>query len=98
MAMPAVTQQSPAAKPAPMPSIRAGLGPRNMANTADWISDRTKAPPNITALLPLRMASSLTPAAAAQGLANSAEYQSPPSTKLESAAASTANQFTCGIE
>src|SRR5471032_2750961 len=93
----AVTQQRPAAKPAPTPSIGDGFGPRNMANTAASTSANTKAPPKINALLPPATSASLSPAAACQALANNAEYQIPPIRKLNAAAAITANQFTCGI-
>src|SRR4051794_17048912 len=95
--MPAATQQSPAAKPAPTPSAGAGLGPRKRAKTADWTRASRNAAPNIRPLLPPATCSSLSPAAACQGLANRAEYQSPPSTKLNAAAARTASQFTCGM-
>lgn len=59
---------------------------------------KTKARPKTSGMLAVFSASSLMPAARCQGLAKrTGEYQRPPSTKAETAAAMTANQLTMGM-
>src|SRR5512134_1479583 len=94
----AATQQSPAAKPAAVAKPASGEGPRNIANTAAAISDSTNEPPKTTAGWPFCSWSSVRPLARCQAPRNIAfEYQSPPSTNADAAAATTASQLTSGI-
>jgi hypothetical protein len=67
----------------------AGPGPRRGAA----ISESTKLPPKISAMLLCAIASSLRPISFCQGLPNSGPYHSPPSRKADKAARNIAIQF-----
>src|SRR5688572_6112528 len=88
------TQHSPAANPAAVANAGAGLGPRNIANTAAPISASTNAVPSVFTGLAAFAFSSVVPDSRIQARANNTgEYHTAPSTMLAAPAASTAHTF-----
>src|SRR5690606_2359367 len=83
----------PAARPLHAAACSPGAGPSHQANTAAATSAATKAVPNTCAGCRL-LASTGIPVSRDQALRNSGPYQMPPSTNADTAAATTANQFS----
>src|ERR1700733_3900836 len=100
VAIPSATHPNPARKPAVAPQAAVVFGSaRKAARFAAMITAKTNARPKIMAMLLLARSASLRLLADIQARPNRAfEYHSPPSTKVETAAARTANQLICGIK
>src|ERR1700678_3819505 len=100
VAMESATQPKPARKPAAAPQEAVAFGSaRNAARFAAMITEKTSDRPKIFAILFLAKSASERLFADIQARPNKAlEYQSPPRTKLETAAVSTASQLICGIK
>src|SRR5262245_2706922 len=93
------TQSRPAENPTPAPNATDGRGPRKFAKFQAASSDNTSDTPKIMAMLPLLSFSSVSPVSRCQALPNSTgEYQSPPNTKHDTAATTTAIQLISGME
>src|SRR5580704_7117338 len=100
VAMASVTQPKPARKPAVAPHTAVVLGSaRNAARFAAMITAKISDSPKILSILLLAKSVSEKLLADIQARPNKAlEYQSPPSTKVETAAARTASELMCGID
>src|SRR5215831_18444434 len=100
VAMPSVTQPKPARNPAVAPQLALVLGSaRKAARLMAITSAKTKARLKIFAMFDFARSSWFSWLTDIQARPKSAgEYQSPPSTNVEIAAASTASQLMCGIE
>src|ERR1700722_18000313 len=100
VAIPRATHPKPARNPAVAPHAALVLGSaRKAARFADIMSAKIKERPKIFAMLLLARSSPVKLLTDIQARPNNAgEYQSPPSTKVETAADRTASQLRCGIE
>src|SRR5580693_9642319 len=100
VAMASATQPKPARKPAVAPQTAVVLGPaRKAARFAAMITAKISVKPKILNMLLLPKSASERLLADIQAWPNKAlEYHSPPRTKVETAAATTASKLICGME
>src|SRR5580704_2448605 len=100
VAIASATHPKPARKPAVAPQLAVVFGSaRNAARFAAMITAKTSDRPKILTILPLARSASSRLFTDIQARPNKAfEYQRPPRTKVETAAATTASQLMCGIE
>src|ERR1022692_323641 len=100
VAIPSATQPKPARNPAVAPHEALVLGSaRKAARFAAMITAKTRARPKIFIILLFARSASVRLLTDIHARPNRAgEYQSPPSAKVETAAARTASQLMCGIE
>src|ERR1022692_3660269 len=100
VAMASATHPKPARKPAAAPQTAVVLGSaRKAARFAAMITAKISDKPKILIMLLLAKSASERLLTDIQARPNKAlEYQSPPRTKVETAAARTASQLICGME
>src|ERR1041384_8111069 len=93
------THSRPADAPTAVPKTSDGRGPRKFAKFQAASNASTKDRPKILAMLPFLSCSSVRPVSRCQALPNNTgEYHRPPSTKLDTAATTTAIQLISGME